>query len=87
MKGVIDDGASDKGKNFDFNFVDEQLYEQDLGEQDVMNKISFFYSDRAREFLNIEPYSTRIYTIGLGNTTNFAFLEYLARNTRGFCQV
>ena len=51
-----------------------------------MNKISFFYSRKVKEFLDIDPYNTRIYTIGLGSTTNLAFLEYLARNTRGFSQ-
>ena len=80
VKGVIDYGASDKQKNLEFKFdIDiEELYDLDLSEQDLMTKISFFYSDRAKEFLNIECYSTRIYTIGLGSATNFAVLEYLA---------
>ena len=89
MKEVIDNVSSDKEKNikFEFEFDDEQWYGEDLSEQDVMNKISFLYSDAAQKFLNIKRFSTRIYPIGLGNTTNFEFLEYLARNTRGFCKV
>ena len=88
MKGVIEYGASQKDdKEFEFKFGDEELYQQDLCEQDIMNKISFFYSNKAPKFLNIEPFSTRIYTIGLGDRTNFAFLEYLSRSTRAFCKV
>lgn len=62
-------------------------FDNDLNERDFVNKVSFLYSDKCKEYLNVDSFTTRIYTFGIGNNTNLAFLQYLAMETRGFYQV
>ena len=74
----------------DIDFVGEAPYcnpNDVCFEQDLMNKINYFYSKDAKQNLGIEPFNTRVYTVGLGRGTHLEFLECLSRTTRGVAKV